>query len=72
MKSSKSPKSEAEKTETSRRATDPVRAETPKQGETYRCEQCGMELEITQDCACSDPAMVHLECCGQEMAHGAV
>lgn len=41
---------------------------TPHKGETYRCERCGMEMEVTADCGCDDPAMVHLECCGQELA----
>lgn len=41
--------------------------DTPRRGNTYRCEQCGMELQVTTDCACSDPGMVRLECCGQEL-----
>ena len=39
----------------------------PRRGNTYRCEKCGMELQVTTDCACSDPEMVRLECCGQEL-----
>jgi hypothetical protein len=39
----------------------------PRRGNTYRCEQCGMELQVTTDCACSDPEMVRLECCGQDL-----
>jgi hypothetical protein len=41
--------------------------DTPRRGNTYKCEQCGMELQVTTDCACSDPEMVRLECCGQEL-----
>ena len=40
---------------------------TPKKGERFRCKQCGMELQITADCKCSDPDHVHLECCGKAM-----
>ena len=43
-------------------------SDTPKSGETYRCERCGMELKVTADCNCDDPQMVHMECCGQELA----
>jgi hypothetical protein len=54
-------------TERTERDTDPVAA-LPKKGEYYRCQQCGMELEITSDCNCQDADMVRLECCGQELA----
>ncbi len=48
--------------------TEPVGStETPKQGEVYRCTECGMEMKVTTDCACDDPQMVRLECCGQDM-----
>jgi len=40
---------------------------TPKQGDQFRCQKCGMELEITSDCKCQEPDHVHLQCCGQEM-----
>lgn len=40
---------------------------TPKKGERFRCQQCGMELQVTADCKCNDPDHVHLQCCGQEM-----
>lgn len=42
--------------------------ETPKQGDTYRCNGCGMELEITEDCNCTHPEAVHFQCCGAEMS----
>lgn len=37
----------------------------PQAGDSFRCERCGMELEITADCRCEEG--VHLECCGQPM-----
>jgi hypothetical protein len=55
-------------TERDRRATDETEAaDMPKEGETYRCERCGMVLEVTADCHCAKPEQVHLECCGQEL-----
>ena len=39
----------------------------PKKGERFRCPHCGMELQVTADCKCNDPAHVHLHCCGEEM-----
>ena len=61
--------SNPKKTETARHSADVVSTALPKQGDSYHCEQCGMELEITQSCGCDDADMVRLECCGQEMAH---
>jgi hypothetical protein len=40
---------------------------TPKQGERFRCQQCGMEIQITADCKCQGPEHVHFQCCGQEL-----
>lgn len=39
----------------------------PKKGERFRCRVCGMEVQVTADCRCEDPAMVHFQCCGQEL-----
>ena len=39
----------------------------PKAGEKFRCDVCGMELKITQDCRCEEDDMVHFHCCGKEM-----
>ncbi len=41
---------------------------TPKKGERFRCEQCGMELQITTDCACEGTGHSQFRCCNQEMA----
>ena len=39
---------------------------SPKAGEKYRCESCGMEIQVTKDCNCEDcPA--DFRCCGQAM-----
>src|SRR5947209_1349255 len=35
-----------------------------KKGERFRCDSCGMELQITADCHCKDESMVHFHCCG--------
>jgi hypothetical protein len=40
---------------------------TPKKGETFRCEKCGMEIQVTADCKCKDAEHVHFECCGQPL-----
>ena len=42
-------------------------ANGPQKGDHFRCENCGMELEITTACQCNDPEHVELRCCGQEM-----
>lgn len=39
----------------------------PKQGDVYRCPQCGMELKITSDCHCERVSDIRLECCGQPL-----
>jgi predicted nucleic acid-binding Zn ribbon protein len=38
------------------------------EGEMYRCEKCGAEIQVTRACSCPpDPATHCLRCCGQEM-----
>ena len=39
----------------------------PRQGEQYRCDRCGMEIQVTADCRCQDDAHMHFQCCGQEL-----
>jgi len=48
------------------RPTDAEVIEVPKNGDIYRCEICGMELEIISDCGCGEGP--HLECCGRPMS----
>jgi hypothetical protein len=38
----------------------------PKKGDRFRCEDCGMQLQVTADCKCGDDH-AHFHCCGQEM-----
>ena len=40
---------------------------SPKKGERYRCEKCGMEVQVTADCHCQERDHVHFHCCGQEL-----
>jgi len=40
---------------------------SPKKGERYRCEKCGMEVQVTADCRCQQSSMVHFHCCVQEL-----
>ncbi|HZZ80842.1 MAG TPA: hypothetical protein VFE62_20235 [Gemmataceae bacterium] len=40
--------------------------QAPKKGEHYRCEKCGMEMEVTADCK-EQGHHARLECCGQPL-----
>ena len=44
------------------------REAVPRKGDHFRCQKCGMALEITTECKCDDPDHVRFECCGQDMA----
>ena len=35
----------------------------PKKGEHYRCQQCGIEIEVTTPSKCEDPANAPAGCC---------
>jgi hypothetical protein len=39
----------------------------PKKGDIFRCDKCGMEIQVTQDCKCKGPEHVHFQCCGQDL-----
>jgi uncharacterized protein (TIGR02284 family) len=39
----------------------------PQVGETYRCEKCGMRIEVTAECNCTDDVLPEFRCCGAEM-----
>jgi hypothetical protein len=37
-------------------------------GESYRCEACGAEIQVTKACPCPpDPGKHSFKCCGVEM-----
>jgi hypothetical protein len=42
-----------------------------KEGDVYKCETCGLELEVTRACSCTAGAEVSctvpLQCCGKDM-----
>lgn len=40
---------------------------SPKKGDRFRCESCGMQLELTADCHCEKDEHVHFHCCGKEL-----
>jgi len=49
-------------------ATRDSMASLPKKGDCYRCEQCGMEIQVTKECHCDNPNGVLFECCTQMMS----
>lgn len=54
--------------ETSGKPTKGAGQGSPKKGERFQCAKCSMGVEVTSDCRCDQPDMVHFQCCGQEMA----
>jgi hypothetical protein len=40
---------------------------SPKKGDSFLCQKCGMEIQVTADCKCKDGERVSFQCCGQEM-----
>ena len=39
-------------------------------GDIYKCEVCGLELQVTQVCSCGteeEGCTVPLQCCGRDM-----
>ncbi len=42
-----------------------------KKGDSYKCETCGLELQVTKTCACiagkEVSCSVPLQCCGKDM-----
>lgn len=49
-------------------ATQALSGALPKKGEVYRCEQCGMEIQVIKDCKSDNPNAVLFECCTQMMS----
>jgi len=39
----------------------------PKKGDRFQCSECGMAIQVTQDCKCKEDEHVLFECCGMEM-----
>ena len=39
----------------------------PKAGDRFRCDGCGMALQVTADCKSKGDEHVHFHCCGREM-----
>jgi hypothetical protein len=39
---------------------------SPKQGDRFHCDACGMAVHVTADCTCH-VNHAHVECCGQQM-----
>jgi len=40
----------------------------PKKGDRFRCQKCGMEIQVTADCKCGNGHHSRFECCGQPLA----
>ncbi len=38
----------------------------PHRGDHFRCDKCGMQVEVKTDCGCHDNPQ-HFFCCGQPM-----
>ncbi|HYT93706.1 MAG TPA: hypothetical protein VEL76_33615 [Gemmataceae bacterium] len=53
--------------EASAKPEDRGGAGTPKKGDRFRCERCGMEVQVTQDCHCSGSEHAEFNCCGQAL-----
>jgi hypothetical protein len=47
--------------------TGEFRGPAPKKGERFRCEKCGMEIQVTADCHCAGDEHARFQCCGQEL-----
>lgn len=45
-----------------------TRSSAPKKGTRFRCQKCGMEIQVTADCKCQGPDHAQFTCCGQPMA----
>ena len=56
-----------EMSNTQRPGAKEANASAPKKGDRFRCQQCGMEIEVTTACNCKDADHVHFQCCGQEL-----
>jgi hypothetical protein len=48
-------------------ATDEPQMIAPKVGEHFRCQKCGLEIEITANCKGTGGHHARFECCGQPL-----
>lgn len=39
----------------------------PKKGDRFRCQKCGMEIEVTANCKTTGGHHARFECCGQPL-----
>ena len=46
--------------------TEASAGERPMKGDRFRCDRCGLEVEVQSDCHCHDEAE-HFHCCGEPM-----
>jgi hypothetical protein len=58
----------AEKVKNNTALADPG-LDPPRRGDTFRCTECGMEVQVTSDCHCKEGEHVHFHCCGKELAN---
>lgn len=42
-------------------------SEMPSKGDFFRCNECGMGIQVTTECRCDNPEHVRFQCCGKEM-----
>ena len=48
-------------------AEDKGSEDKPKEGATYECATCGMDLLVTSDCNCNTGDGAFFACCGKQM-----
>jgi hypothetical protein len=44
----------------------PVTGAKPKKGDRYRCNECSLEIQVSNDCDCKGDC-TSFNCCGQPM-----
>ena len=40
---------------------------TPTEGDTYECKECGMAILVTTDCRCDTDDGAFFACCGKQL-----
>ena len=41
--------------------------DTPVEGDTYECKDCGMAILVTTDCSCDTEDAAFFACCGKQL-----